>query len=163
MQCATHPKVETELACGSCEKPICTKCVYHTPGGQRCKECANLRKLPQYDISITYLARAIGASLAVGAVGGVIWGVIPIPFIGILIGMGVGYSVGEAVSIVSNRKVGTQLQVVAGVGVVLAFVIRAGILASAIRGWDIEDILLRDIFGYLAVGLGIVVAAGRLR
>jgi hypothetical protein len=163
MQCATHPDVETELACGRCEKPICPKCMYQTPGGQRCRECANLKKLPQYEVGLSYLARAAGASLVVGVVAGMIWGIIPFGLLGILLGIGAGYACGEAVSIVTNRKAGTQLQVIASVGVVVAFVVRASILASALRGWEIEDIFLNDIYGYLALGLGIVVAVGRLR
>ena len=163
MHCATHPNTETELACGKCEKPICPKCLHYTPVGVRCRECANLKRLPQYNISAAYLARGLGAALAAGGVSGVIWGVIPFGLLGLLIGLGAGYVIGEAVSIATNRKVGVPLQVIASAGVLLAFVVRGAILASALRGWEIDDILLRDVFGYVALALGIVVAVGRLR
>ena len=163
MQCAAHPSVETELACGKCEKPICPKCLHYTPVGVRCRECANLKRLPQYELSIAYVARGLGAALVVGAVAGAIWGVIPFGILGLLVGGGAGYMIGESVSIATNRKVGVQVQVLAGAGVVLAFVVRGAILASSLRGWDIEFILLRDLFGYLALALAMVVAVGRLR
>ena len=162
MQCAAHPSVETELACGKCEKPICPKCLHYTPVGVRCRECANLKRLPQYELSIAYVARGLGAALGVGAVAGAIWGVIPFGFIGLLVGGGAGYMIGESVSIATNRKVGVQVQVLAGAGVVLAFVVRGAMLIS-LRNWDIEFVLLRDVFGYLALALAMVVAVGRLR
>ncbi len=162
MQCATHPNTETELACGKCEKPICPKCLYHTPVGVRCRECANLKRLPQYEVSLVYMARGLGAALVVGAVAGVIWGVIPFGFIGLIIGAGAGYVIGESVSIATNRKVGAQVQVIAGIGVVLAFGVRGALLMS-LRNWEIGDILLYDVFGLLALGLAVVVAVGRLR
>jgi len=162
MQCAAHPSVETELACGKCETPICPKCLHYTPVGVRCRSCANLKRLPQYDLSVVYMARGLGAALAVGAFTGAIWGIIPFGFLGLLIGLGAGYVIGEAVSIATNRKVGTRVQVIASVGVVLAFVIRSALLIS-LRNWEIADILLNDMFGLLAFGLAIVVAVGRLR
>ena len=162
MQCAIHSSVETELACGKCEKPICPKCLHYTPVGVRCRECANLKRLPQYELSIAYVARGLGAALVVGAVAGAIWGVIPFGFIGLIVGAGAGYVVGEAVSISTNRKVGVRVQIIAVVGVVLAFVVRGAILIT-VGNWDIGDILLRNVFGLLALAIAIFVAVGRLR
>ncbi len=167
MQCATHPNTETELACGKCEKPICPKCLYHTPVGVRCRECANLKRLPQYNISAAYLARGFGAALVAGAILGTIWGVV-IPFsfsffFGLIVGLGLGYGVGEAVSQATNRKVGLPLQVLAAGGVVVAYLVRSAILASAFRGIDVLDILTNDVFGYIVVGLGAFIAVGRVR
>ena len=164
MQCAAHPSVETELACGKCETPICPQCLHYTPVGVKCRECANLKPLPQFEVSLAYLARGLGAALVVGAVAGAIWGVIPLGFgfIGLMLGAGVGYVVGESVSVATNRKIGVRVQVIAAVGALLAFVVRGAILMS-LRNWQIEDILLYDLFGLLALGLAIVVAVGRLR
>src|SRR3972149_2372442 len=104
MRCATHPKVETELACGKCGKPICPRCLVHTPVGARCRECANVRRLPQYNISAAYLLRGAGGAL------GALWAVL-LPyqlalFFGLGVGLGVGYAVGEVVSLATNRKAG---------------------------------------------------------
>jgi hypothetical protein len=38
--CYKHPKEQTNLSCGRCERPICTKCAIIGPAGPRCKECA---------------------------------------------------------------------------------------------------------------------------
>lgn len=38
--CYKHPKEATNLSCGRCEKPLCTKCAIIGPAGPRCKECA---------------------------------------------------------------------------------------------------------------------------
>jgi hypothetical protein len=164
MQCATHPNVETELACGKCGKPICPRCLVHTPVGARCRECANLRKLPQYQISLGYLARATGASLVTGLILGGIWGLlVPFSFFGLLAGLGVGYCVGEIVSISANRKFGPQLQAIAVAGVIVAFLVRDAVLASQIRNIDTADLLRADMYGWIAAIVGAVVAYGRLR
>jgi len=167
MQCATHPSVETELACGKCEKPICPRCLHYTPVGVRCRACANLRRLPQYDISAAYLLRGLAAALVVGAVLGGLWGVL-LPFrvsffFGLLVGFGLGYGVGEAISAATNRKVGVPLQALAAGGVVLAYVVRGAILASGLRNVSFVEVVTEDVFGYIVVVLGVVVAMGRLR
>ena len=167
MQCATHPSVETELACGKCGKPICPRCLVHTPVGARCRQCANLRRLPMYHISLAHMLRGIAASLATGAALGALWGVV-LPFgtpffYGLLIGLGLGYGVGEAVSAATNRKAGPPLQAVAAVGVAVAYVARAAVLASALKDVSIREIATADVLGYLVVLLAIVVAMGRVR
>jgi hypothetical protein len=141
--------------------------MHHTPVGARCRECANLKRLPQYNISAVYLARGFGAALVAGAILGTIWGVV-IPFsfaffLGLVVGLGIGYGVGEAVSQATNRKAGLPLQVLAAGGVIVAYLIRSAILASAFRGIDVLDILTDDVFGYIVVGIGVFVAVGRVR
>ena len=74
MQCTEHPSVETELACGKCETPICPRCLYHTPVGARCRSCANIRRLPMYNLSAGHLLRGLGAALVSGTVLGVVLG-----------------------------------------------------------------------------------------
>ena len=167
MQCAAHPSVETELACGKCGKPICPRCLYHTPVGARCRECANIRRLPTYQISAAYLLRGAAAAMVAGAVLGGLWGVV-VPFrtfffFALLVGFGVGYGVGEAVSLAANRKVGPPLQALAAVGVIVAYLVRSGILASAWKGIGIGDVLTGDIFSLVAVVVAVVVAMGRVR
>lgn len=167
MQCATHHSVETELACGKCGKAICPRCLYHTPVGARCRECANIRRLPTYNISAAFMLRGLGAALGVGVVLGAFWGAF-LPFgpsflFGLLVGLGLGYAVGESVAVVTNRKAGPPLQAVAVLGVVVAFLVRTAILASALRNVDITDILTNDTFGWITVALGAFVAIGRLR
>lgn len=167
MQCATHPSVETELACGKCGKAICPRCLVHTPVGARCRACANVRRLPVYHISAAYLLRGAGAALASGAVLGAIWGFVlpfgPAFFFGLLVGLGLGYCVGEAVSVATNRKMGPPLQAAAVLGVVVAYCVRATIVLSAYRNVELRELLQADVFGYVVAILAVVVAMGRLR
>ena len=61
MQCATHPDVETELGCSRCGKAICPRCLVHTPVGARCRECANVRRIPTYNVSADLMLRGRGS------------------------------------------------------------------------------------------------------
>jgi hypothetical protein len=137
--------------------------------GARCRECAQLRKLPQFEVSPLTLARGAGAGVGLGLVLGFLWGVIlPLNlgiFFGALAGAGIGYAVGEAVSLATNRKAGPPLQAIAAAGVVVAYLVRSAILASALRDFGIGfvDVVTGDLGGYIAVGLGIVIAIGRVR
>ena len=120
-----------------------------------------------YNLSTGHLLRGLGAALVSGTVLGVVWGTL-LPFtisffFGLAVGAGVGYVVGEAVSTATNRKMGLPLQVMAAAGVVLAYLVRSAILASAFRNIAVIDIVTDDVFGYIVVILGVVVAVNRLR
>lgn len=159
MQCARHPKIETGLTCGRCETPICPKCMVMTDVGARCPECAPRRRLPQFEVGPLYLLRGAGAAAAGGAALGLAWGLI-LPgdygFAGILVGFGLGYGVGETVSLATNRKSAPALQIMAASGVLLAYVIRNLIWASELLPTD-------DLYGFVVLAIGVIVAAGRLR
>ncbi len=164
MQCATHPAVETELKCSRCEKAICPRCMIQTPVGGRCRECANARKIPTYNMGTDTLLRAAGGAIGAGAVLGTAWWLfIPLQgfFFGAIMGLAVGYGVGELVSLATNRRAGPPLQVIAVAGVVVAFVVRTGLLLSA-GDWVLES-LRSDLTGIVALGVAAFVAAGRLR
>jgi len=160
MQCAAHPSVETELACGRCGKPICPRCLVQTPVGARCRECARVRRLPTYHISATFLLRGLGAALVAGAVLGLLWRLLfPFGFgffFGFFVALGLGYAVGESVSLATNRKRGPPLQVIAAAGVVVAYFVRNLLSGEGVIPTD-------DLFGYVVVGVGVAVAIGRLR
>ncbi len=129
MQCAKHPDVETNLACGKCGKPICPKCLVQTPVGVRCPECANLKSLPTYQVSTPYYLRATGAGIGIALACGFVWlGIylVPLPFMfffRFLIAAGAGYAIGEVVSLAVNRKRGTGLAIVSGLSAALCFAI----------------------------------------
>ncbi len=167
MRCATHPSVETELACGKCGKPICPRCLFHTPVGARCRECANIRRLPTYNIPAQFMVRGALAAVIGGAALGGLWGGLfsfGIGFyFGLILGLGLGYAIGEAVSVAANRKAGPPLQAMAAGGVVIAYVVRDAVLASALHNVSIRDLLTHDSFGYVVVIFAIVVAASRVR
>ena len=161
MKCATHPKVETNLRCGKCGKPICPKCMVQTPVGARCPECARLYKLPTYRVSTLFYLRAAGTAFGMALVTGVIWGVvnqfIPFFYLNLLLSAGVGYAIGEVVSLSANRKRGRGLAVVAGTGVAISYLVSTLLLLGLPYG------LFHIIIDILSLVLGIFVAVTRLR
>ena len=164
MQCAAHPKVETELTCGKCDKAICPRCLVQGPVGARCPECANIRRIPTYNMSAATFWRAGGAALGAGVALGVAWWIFnPLSyfFYGVIVGIAVGYATGELVSLATNRKAGPPLQALAVAGVVLAYGMRVALL-FAFSNWVFRDLRV-DLGGLIALGIAGFIAAGRLR
>ena len=161
MQCAAHPRVETNLKCGKCGKPICPRCMVQTPVGARCPDCARLYKLPTYRVSTQYYLRAAGTALGMAVVCGVIWGVVgsflPFFFLNLLLGSAVGYAIGEVVGLAVNRKRGKGLATVAGITVAISY------LVSIFMPWGFPAGLFNIILDLVAVALGVFVAVTRLR
>ena len=127
-----------------------------TPVGARCSECARVTKVPTYDVQPSYYLRAALAGGAVALVGGIVWGLllsVHIPFLPWLSAIGVGYLVGEAISVAANRKRGTGLSVVAGLCMVLS------ILVSGY--WP--SLSVSFIFWLLLVGVASYMAISRVR
>ena len=119
MYCANHPKVETYLRCGKCNKPICAKCRVSTPVGFRCYDCANISVLPTYAVSPTYYVRSVLAGLAAATVTGAFMAFFPdFEFWGALL---MGIAVPEGIAYVSNQKRGPGLQAVGMIAVVYGF------------------------------------------
>jgi hypothetical protein len=165
VRCAAHPDVETNLRCGKCGKAICPKCMVTTPVGARCRDCARLYKLPTYRLSSGYYLRAASAALGMAVVIGVVWGIIesylPFRFFSLIIGAGVGYAIGEVVSLAVNRKRGVWLAVMGGAAVVIAYGITY--LVDFFRfGFVVFDVY-RLVFVLVAIGLGVFMAVNRLR
>jgi len=159
MQCARHPKTETELACGRCETPICPRCAVWTDVGTRCPACAPRRPLPQFQVGPIWLLRGALAALVSGAaLGAAWWLIVPgrLGLLGILLALLLGYAIAESVSWATNRKAGTALQVVAAAGVAVAYVTRNLLAGEAAFPAD-------DFFGYVVLIVAAVVAIGRLR
>lgn len=164
MYCYRHPNTETALRCGSCDRPICVRCVVHHPVGIRCSECARSRRIPTLDVSPVYYARAVGAALVIGA-GGVIALVVmsallsPLGLAGYylrwLAFIGLGYLMGSGVALASNRKRGRGLQWVAGVSMVATFLV----LVYALRG----GFALNDLSGFVALAVAVYLAVMQLR
>jgi hypothetical protein len=164
MRCATHPDVETNLRCGKCGKPICPKCMVQTPVGARCPDCAKLYKLPTFRVTKQYYLRAAGTALGMAIVCGLIWGLliglVHIVYLNFLLAPGVGYAIGEVVSLAVNRKRGTGLAVVAGTAVAISYTV------SLFSPWGPPLVLFNPLFlaiDLLALALGIFVAVTRLR
>jgi len=113
LRCAAHPKVETYLRCGKCEKPICPRCMVQTPVGARCRSCAGLRRLPMFDVRPGDLIRSFLAATGASAVGGfglMFASIVPgAGFFGLMLMALLGYGVGEAASVAARRRRGRWL------------------------------------------------------
>lgn len=161
MKCATHPEVETNLTCGRCERPICPKCMVQTPVGPRCPDCAGLKRLPTYQVLPRQYLIASGAGLGVAIATGFAWAYIPFSgyffYFSLLIGLGVGYAIGEVISRSVNRKRGRSLQAIGGTCMVISYVI------SNLFPEVSSVTLFFSLSGLLALALGIIIAIIRLR
>jgi hypothetical protein len=98
-----------------------------TPVGARCRDCANVRTLPTFNVTPVYFARAQAAALVSGLGVGAIWAFLLPNFFGlfviIFLGFGLGWAVSESISLATNRKRGLGLQISAVMGVALAFLV----------------------------------------
>ena len=123
--CARHQDKETNLRCGRCDELICPKCMVHAAVGIRCPDCAKVQRIPTFDVSGAYLARAIAAGLALGIGGGAAAGLVVVlffglPYLGPFMIVGIGYLVAEGISVAVNRKRGRSLKYVSAGSVVIA-------------------------------------------
>lgn len=159
MRCASHPDKETNLSCGRCGKPVCPKCMVQTLVGPRCQDCANLKRLPTYEISLRHYLIAIGVGVGVAIAAGVVWALIweAIPFLSLLAAAGIGYAIGELVSLATNRKRGPGLQVVAGVSVLISFATNYLFAAYVL------SVPWFSLYTVIGLALGIFIAVTRLR
>lgn len=141
--CKRHKDVETSVSCGRCDDPICPSCMVHAPVGVRCLDCARTRPLPTFDVTAPFLLRAVGAGVAVSLLGaavtvGVIW-FFPLPyplsFLPAILIAALGYGIGEAISLATNRKRGIRLKLVSGLCMLIGFTMIAfftGVTLSAV-------------------------------
>jgi hypothetical protein len=112
------------------------------------------------DVKPVFLARGLGAALGAGLVLGAAWGYM-LPgrggglFFIVIIGLAIGYAVGEAVSLATNRKRSSALQACAILGVVLAYLVHNVVAGGPVLPQN-------DLLGYMATGLAAVFAAQRV-
>ena len=120
MQCATHPRVETELRCATCGVPICPDCLVQTPVGMKCREHGIGPLPPKYQVSALGYAAAVPLGLLLSAVaaGLVLW--LPFPFLlAFVFSAPLGGAIAEAISYASGRKRGPRLAAVSAATVAL--------------------------------------------
>jgi hypothetical protein len=123
--CKRHPDTSTGLRCGNCGDPICPKCMVHATVGIRCLDCGKAVALPTYQVTGLYLAKAILAAVAVGAVTGIIYAILLvwIPLVSTLALLGIGYLVAEAATAAAGRRRGRTMQYVVVGGILVALVL----------------------------------------
>lgn len=117
LYCIYHPGRTTLLRCSKCERPICTDCAIATPVGYRCRECAQLKPSPIYQVSLPQYLLASLAALAVSSVG--IFGLSLFPhfLVSIVLGVVMGGLVAQAMDLATGHRRGRGLQIVAGLAI----------------------------------------------
>jgi predicted outer membrane lipoprotein len=146
---------ESTLVCCKCGEVICPECAVQTPVGFRCRDCANITKLPTFRVGTRHYVIAVILGLVLAVVFGIIWALIvpSMPYLNLLIGPAVGAGIGELISLAVNRKRGLWLAIIAGGSMGLCYLIE--VLAHWGMGFYIFDLV--------GLGLSIVTAAGMLR
>ena len=126
-----------------------------TPVGGRCRQCAGVKQLPTYTITSLQYLKALGIGLVIAVGLGVVWTILReiIPFFSIFLAAGMGYTIGELISLSVNRKRGKWLQLIGGFCVAFSYMIVVYSDGSIVLGiWDL-----------LALALAIFITVGRLR
>jgi len=96
-------------------------------------------------------------AIVCGIAWGVVTGFVPFFYLNLLLAPGVGYAIGELVSLSVNRKRGTRLAVIAGTAVAISYFIT--LWAFYLFPIGTFSIL----YHLVALALGIFVAVTRLR
>jgi uncharacterized membrane protein len=134
---------------------VCPQCLVHAAVGIRCQDCGQATRLPTYNVSASYVLRAILAGLAVGLVGGLVLGLIVRPllfgFLYLAAMAGYGYLMSEAIGLATGRKRGRRLQFVAGASVVVASAVSVVLSLAFIGGSPVFDLLGAALAIYVAV------------
>ena len=142
--CVRHAKRPTLIACGRCERPFCPECLVYTPAGQRCYECAGVRRTAAQRAVAGAALRALGI-VAIGAAIGSAFG-----FLGALVAAAVGGSMaGQQLSPSVNRRSRRWMYLLSA----------AVLLAGALIGWSALPAARAMASGRLPVLVVIVAAA----
>ena len=164
--CARHPRVESRLGCSRCGTLICPRCLVQSDVGARCPDCAQVRRLPVFQLDGLTIAKAVVAAVVLAGSTGAAWGlfffrVFSIPYLPWLILLGIGFLTGEGISVAVNRKRGRVLQYIAAAAVVASYAVASVLAVSAL-----DPLVLRflapDLFTLLAIGVGAYIAASRV-
>jgi hypothetical protein len=125
--CVRHPRRQTALRCGKCGDFICTKCAVQTPVGARCRSCAQLKRLPQFDVGLVLTARSTIAGFVVSVVMWLFTGYVA--YLRFFLSILVGAAVGEVMSRLARRRTSRTLEALAVASVV------AGLAISDLFRW----------------------------
>jgi hypothetical protein len=120
-QCNSKWHISSQLLCGRCEKKICPDCLIHTPGGTRCRTCAEMRKSPVYELKLSHYFAAIGSNILIAPIIGyamyLFVPILGISFISMIIAFLLGVAIGTLnatiISKVTRGKKGKSLQLIA--------------------------------------------------
>jgi hypothetical protein len=130
-QCAFHPKVETNVRCVECDRPICPKDFVPTPVGYKCKECARQLPSARRTVKPRQLVFAALASAVVGIGGAFLVSSIGLGFW--LVSLVLGVVTGEAARRASGGHRSGSIAAIAGSSVLVGtYLFGLGIVATAL-------------------------------
>jgi hypothetical protein len=123
--------------------------------------------LPTYRVSTQQYSKAAGTGFILAIVLGIIWGLLWrwLPyflfslFIGLILAAGIGFAIGELISIAVNRKRTISLQIIAGISFVLCYFVSN----IQLSGGTLVLFLHFNLYDLAALVLGTFIAASRLR
>jgi hypothetical protein len=153
MQCYRHPRTETFVSCGRCDKPICPKCMVSGPAGMRCRDCGTISSPALYQIPPARLALAAVAALAVGTAGAFL-----MTFVGffiLFIAPAYGRLTAEAVLWASGRKQGRVIEATGVLGILGGAAVMILVQTHKFTQFPLPFLLV----GYIWPLLGVLVAA----
>lgn len=96
-----------------------------TPVGARCPKCAGLKHLPTYIVTPQQYLKVVGIGLGLAVAIGFVWGFLWdfVHFFNVLLAAGIGYAIGELISLSVNHKRGRWLQVIGGLSLAVSYII----------------------------------------
>ena len=100
-------------------------------------------------------------ALACGLVWGIVAGFVPFFYLNLLLAAGAGYAIGEVSSLSVNRKRGTGLAIIAGIAVVISYLVHLATSVLFLGSFPLG--MFKIIFDLIAIALGVFVAVTRLR
>lgn len=104
-RCTNHPDRETYVACGRCERPFCPDCLIQSPAGQRCYDCAGVRRDYAQRAFARRVLQAFGAAVLGGGIAALLPGILFVLFAGLIAGGAAGQSLSPLVNRKSRRGV----------------------------------------------------------
>jgi hypothetical protein len=103
-----------------------------TPVGMRCRDCAQLRRLPQFDVVAPLLARSAAGGLAASTLAWLL--VTYVSYLSFFAAILVGFAVAAAMSPLAKRRTSRPLEVVAVIAVIaglfIAYFVRFALLGG---------------------------------
>ena len=162
--CARHPDVETGLACGRCETPICPRCLVYTAAGTRCPDCGRAPTLPIHQVGAGDTLRILGAAIPLAIMLGIAGALLFPPrvggllmiLVGVAAGSGAGALMAAAIMRVSKKRGPRVIAIASGALLLMAIVRFVG-------GGGDSSSLLRDFGGVFLLLISVSTASNRLR
>ena len=120
-----------------------------------------MTKLRTFILTPSDYAKVILSGLGVAIVCGILWYFIHwfishLVFINLLVAAGIGYGIGQAMSYSVNRKRGLGLKILAGICVLIAYIIGNQMM------WPGQFVWGFNLFNIFAIAIGVYLAVTRL-